>query len=331
MRDELVNNRSLLEIINSEHINTKYLPLILVPENVIAMGDIVRVVQDADVLLLAIPHQYMASVIKQIKGHVKSSAIALSLSKGLIVEETGPRLISDMISTELGLQNTGVLMGANLAHEVASDAFVESTVAIRNADVIPLLKQLFQCDTLNIHTSHDVSSVELCGALKNIVAMAAGFCHGLGWGQSTKGAVMRQGIAEMRDFCDLCAKLTDSHDPDVIFQTCGIGDVIASSLGGRNSRCAEEFVHRVSKLRSDPTFHSLSFEDTKRLWETIESELLQGQKLQGLITCDEVIDCIKYYSEHHGAENVPKFPLFHRVYAISRLNEDPKTLCDWFQ
>jgi glycerol-3-phosphate dehydrogenase (NAD+) len=174
--DEICDDRSLVDIINEDHTNPKYLPNVMLPNTVIAYRSIIESVKDADIIVFGIPHQYISSVIAQIRGTVKPSAIVLSLSKGLLLEKSGPKLISDMILKELNCSSAGVLMGANLANEVANDDFVETVIASRDPSILPLMKSLFDADTFNVQLSEDVLSVELCGALKNIVAMAVGTC-----------------------------------------------------------------------------------------------------------------------------------------------------------
>ena len=115
--------------------------------------------------------------------------------------------------------------------------------------------------------------------------------------------------------------------PNVILQSCGIADVIASSLGGRNHKCAEEFIVRLKDKSLQNNFNC------EALWTEVENELLNGQKLQGLQTCYEVVECIQYFNENKnnlGNTNfIPKFPLFKRIYEISKKLNNPTTLCDW--
>ena len=106
----------------------------------------------------------------------------------------------------------------------------------------------------------DAQVVESCGALKNIVALGAGFCDGLAYGDNTKAAVIRLGLMEMIKFCQLFYPL---HDIRVFFESCGIADLITTCYGGRNRKVAEAFA------RSNKTF------------EQLETEMLNGQRLQG--------------------------------------------------
>lgn len=107
----------------------------------------------------------------------------------------------------------------------------------------------------------DVAGVELCGTLKNVVAIAAGFVDGLELGNNTKAAIMRIGLNEMRAFCKM---LFASVNDATFFESCGVADLITTCLGGRNRMCAEAFAKSGGK----------------RSFDELEAEMLKGQKLQ---------------------------------------------------
>merc|ERR1711865_414278 len=115
------------------------------------------------------------------------------------VTEDGFKLISTLIRDELSL-DCSVLMGANIANEIALERFSEATVgyATGHQDSGDLWRKLFHADYFHVTAVPDVVGCELCGTLKNIVAIGAGFVDGLGLGNNTKAAVMRIGLVEMR-------------------------------------------------------------------------------------------------------------------------------------
>lgn len=131
--------------------------------------------------------------------------------------------------------------------------------------------------------------MELCGALKNVVALAAGICDGLDSGSNTKAAFIRIGLEEMRKF------ITHFHpnvNQQVWFESCGIADLITTCISGRNRKIAEHFAR------------------TKKSIQELESELLKGQKLQGTLTLKEVKQVI-------GRKKIEsEFPLFSLLYSI---------------
>ena len=294
--EELVDGRNLSEIINSENENVKYLPGIKLPKSVVAVPDLVDSCNDADVLVFVVPHQFLPRVLDTMKDNIKSDAVGISLIKGLNIDENGPNLLSTMIQKKLGLSSVAVLMGANVAADVVKDDFVEATLGCPDIDVGNGLKPIFDCPTFRITCISDVPTVEICGAVKNVIAMGGGFCDGMGLGTSTKAAVLRRGLVEM---CELCKKLSSSFNYATVLESCGVADVIATSFGGRNRKCAAEY----ARLRC---------EGLPASWETIETEILGGQKMQGLGTLDEVIQWI----DTLGCQS--DFPLIYNIYGISR-------------
>lgn len=235
-------------------------------------------------------------------------------------------LISDLIKKEMGGMDISVLMGANVANEVAQDQFCESTVGSRDVANGTVWKKLFDWETFRVNVVNDVPGVELCGALKNVVAIGAGFCDGLEFGGNTKAAIIRIGMpragrrgsprsdphssrlltrarcparghvpAGLEEMQRFCSKFYDGVQPGTFFESCGVADLITTCFGGRNRKCAEEFAKSKGA----------------KSWEEIETELLNGQKLQGTITAKDVMTCLKAA----GCEG--DFPLFVKIYNIS--------------
>ncbi|XP_064387436.1 glycerol-3-phosphate dehydrogenase [NAD(+)], cytoplasmic-like isoform X2 [Halichondria panicea] len=284
---EKVNGRDLGDIINTEHENVKYLPGFKIPENVVACPDVIETIKGADILIFVVPHQFIARICEQIKDHIKPGVFGISLIKGMDVKDGNIRLISEVISNALSI-DMSVLMGANVAKDVAQEDFCESTIGCRSTEQGDLLKKLFHSPTFQIRIIPDLITVELCGALKNIVAVAAGFCDGLQYGTSTKAAVLRIGLGEMWQFI----KIFGGQDSISLLESCGVADLIATCFGGRNRRVSEAFV------------------TSGKSFEVLEAEMLDGQKLQGPLTAKEVHE----YLTKEGKTD--QFPLFNVVHSI---------------
>ncbi|KAF3690120.1 Glycerol-3-phosphate dehydrogenase [NAD(+)], cytoplasmic [Channa argus] len=288
--EEMVNNRKLTEIINTDHENVKYLPGHKLPPNVLAVPDMVESVKGADILIFVVPHQFIGKVCDTIKGHIKKDAVGMSLIKGVDAGPEGLKLISEVIRGKLGI-TMAVLMGANIANEVADEKFCETTIGCKDKTIWPMLKELMQTTNFRVTVVEESDVVEICGALKNIVAVGAGFCDGLGFGDNTKAAVIRLGLMEMiafaKVFCTNCPV-----SPATFLESCGVADLITTCYGGRNRKIGEAFAK------------------TNKSIEQLENELLNGQKLQGPATATEVHQVLKQKSM------VEKFPLFTAVYQI---------------
>ena len=126
----------------------------------------------------------------------------ISLDQGFYVsKDKRVELLSSVISRLLEIP-CYVLMGANIASEVAKGTFCEATIGSRNYEHAQIIKGLIQTDEFRIVIKPDTEVIEVLGALKNIVAVAAGFADGLGYGDNTKAAVIRLGLKEMVKFCE---------------------------------------------------------------------------------------------------------------------------------
>ncbi|ESO09743.1 hypothetical protein HELRODRAFT_187732 [Helobdella robusta] len=289
VKKELYNGIDLCDIINEKKMNKKYMPHCFIPDNVMASSDLLEVTDRADILVFVLPHQYVREICETLKGHVKNDAIAISLIKGFDVYGNKLDLISNVIRSQLNIP-CSVLMGANLAYEVALEMYSEATIGCKDEEVGILMKKLFQTHYFRIVVVDDELTVELGGALKNIVAMGAGFSDGLNGGHNTKSAVIRLGLMEMMSFSKMFFK--DSK-MSTYFESSGLGDLVTTCYAGRNHRVAKEFA-------SNP----------QQTLENLEMNLLNGQKLQGPLTAAEVACVLKL----HNVEG--RFPMFSTIHKI---------------
>ncbi|XP_034706645.1 glycerol-3-phosphate dehydrogenase [NAD(+)] [Vitis riparia] len=300
----LPSGEKLSEVINQNNENVKYLPGIKLGKNVVADPDLEHAVKDATMLVFVTPHQFMEGICKRLVGKIRGDAEAISLIKGMEVKMEGPCMISTLITDLLGI-NCCVLMGANIANEIAVEKFSEATVGYReNRDIAERWVRLFSTPYFMVSAVQDVEGVELCGTLKNVVAIAAGFVDGLEMGNNTKAAIMRIGLREMKAFSKL---LFSSVRDSTFFESCGIADLITTCLGGRNRKVAEAFARNGGK----------------RSFDELEAEMLQGQKLQGVSTAREVYEVLS----HRGWLEL--FPLFTAVHEISMGRLPPSAIVEY--
>uniref|UniRef100_A0A0C9Q0M7 glycerol-3-phosphate dehydrogenase (NAD(+)) n=2 Tax=Fopius arisanus TaxID=64838 RepID=A0A0C9Q0M7_9HYME len=160
---------------------------------------------------------------------------------------------------------------------------------------------MIQTSFFRVVVVDDVDSVECCGALKNIVACGAGFVDGLDLGDNTKAAVIRLGLMEMIKFVDV---FFPGGKLGTFFESCGVADLITTCYGGRNRKVSEAFVR------------------TGKTIEELEKEMLNGQKLQGPFTAEEVNYMLKIKSMEG------RFPLFTAIHRICVGELKPSDLID---
>jgi glycerol-3-phosphate dehydrogenase (NAD+) len=292
--------RKLSELFNETKENVKYLPGVMLPSHVKAEPDLKKAVMNADILVWVLPHQFVPRTVQNM-GPVKEGCVSVSLIKGGLELEGGKLgLCSDSLRKLLG-HEVAVLMGANVANEVAAGEFCEATLGVKDAAQQGILVKMFDCATFRVRAVDDIPGVELCGALKNVVALGAGFCDGLDYGGNTKAALIRIGLQEMKTFIRY-------FYPDVkdatFLESCGVADLITTCFGGRNRKCAEAFVRAKG---------------TKQ-WAQIEKELLGGQKLQGTLTAQEIWPVMQ---KHNLCD---KLPLLTTIYKVAFEDKAPWTI-----
>ncbi len=178
--------------------NRTYLPGVRLPPTLGASTDLSETLVDVDMVVSVTPSQFVRSVISEVAGSIPERALLVSASKGIetstlmrmdeLFEEILPGEVHDRFS---------VLSGPSFAKEVAEGAPTAVVVASRSERVRTEVQGAFQTDRFRVYTNDDVVGVELGGALKNVIALAAGVAAGLGHGHNTRAALMTRGLAEM--------------------------------------------------------------------------------------------------------------------------------------
>jgi len=205
--------------------NKAFLPDVKISEAIIVTFDTKAALRGADLVVLAVPSHGMRPICRQVREHVPASAALVHVAKG-IENETGARM-SEIIADELKTDQVVVLSGPSHAEEVGRGIPTAVVVAGTNA---ALAQQAFMNERFRSYTHDDVAGVELGGALKNVIAIAAGVCDGIGFGDNTKAALCTRGLAEMaRLGVALGAR------QETFFGLSGVGDLIVTAFS-RHSR-----------------------------------------------------------------------------------------------
>ena len=188
-------NKNTVDEINNNHTNTKYLAAAKLPRTLQATNDLQQAVSNMDVIIMAIPAQSFRSVLKEIRPMIRPWVPIVSLSKGL--ELSSRMRMTEIINEILPEHPRGVLTGPNLAREIMAGYAAASVIAMEDAVIVKQLQKLFHSGLFRVYTNHDVIGCELGGALKNIIAIAAGIGDGQGAGDNTRSAVITRGLAEI--------------------------------------------------------------------------------------------------------------------------------------
>lgn len=181
--------------VNTERTNSRYLGDVRLHPRLLATADIAEAVRSADVIVMGVPSHGYRDVLTHVATHIRPWVPIVSLAKGL-EQETDLRM-TEVIRDVVPDHRAGVLTGPNLAKEIMAGYAAASVVAFDDQDVARQIQSVFNSGLFRVYRGSDVVGCELGGALKNVIAIAAGMGDGLGVGDNTKAAVITRGLAEL--------------------------------------------------------------------------------------------------------------------------------------
>ncbi len=224
-----------VEEVRKKRENIKFLPGFKIPENIELVPDVHEACRRAEIIVLAIPSQFMRRVLKKVKKDKIHHKIFVSVAKG--IETSSLKMMSQVIHGELGKIKLCVISGPAIAREIAIKMPAAVSIASNNKDILSKMRSLFATDYFSLFESDDVLGVELGGAIKNVIAISAGIVEGLGFGSNTQAALFARGIAEM-------ARLGEAMGArrETFAGLSGLGDLATTCLSrhSRNRSLGEE-------------------------------------------------------------------------------------------
>ena len=213
--------------------NKTKLPSILLPEDIKVTDNLKEAVDNKDILVLAVPSKAIRSVSKSLKDIIKDNQIIVNVAKGL--EEDTLKTMTDIIEEELKEKNpqVAVLSGPSHAEEVGKGIPTTCVVSAHNKELTLYLQNIFMNPSFRVYTSPDMIGVEIGGALKNVIALAAGIADGLNYGDNTKAALITRGIKEIS-----ALGVAMGGEQSTFYGLTGLGDLIVTcaSMHSRNRR-----------------------------------------------------------------------------------------------
>jgi glycerol-3-phosphate dehydrogenase (NAD(P)+) len=213
--------------IASTHVSG-YLPGVQLPEALRATASLEEALSGAEVVVMGVPSHGFRSVLAEAGALVPAGVPVISLTKG--VEQATLKRMTQVVADLLPNNPAGVLTGPNLAGEVLAGFPAASVVAIEDSHLAEELQQLFATESFRVYTNPDVVGCEVAGALKNVMAIAAGMADGMGFGDNTKAALMTRGLAELTRL-----GVALGGQPLTFSGLAGMGDLVATCMS-RQSR-----------------------------------------------------------------------------------------------
>ncbi len=215
------------EGINTTHENRRFLPGASLPASLTATADPAQALDGADLVLLVVPSHAMREVLGNLKGLLPPRAPLVNAAKG--IENDSLMLVHEIARDVLGesvLERYTALSGPSFAKEVVERHPTAVVVAGKRAEVVTHVQHRFASDALRVYSSDDVVGVEVGGALKNVVAIAAGTADGLGFGYNTRAALITRGLAEIARVAT-----AKGGSPLTVAGLAGMGDLVLTCTG----------------------------------------------------------------------------------------------------
>ena len=220
-----------VEMLNTTRRHESKLPGVEIPKGILFTTDMEETMSDKDVCVLAVPSPFIRSTCQKMKSYVRAGQIIVNVAKG--IEESTLYTLTDIIEEEMPYADACVLSGPSHAEEVSRRLPTTCVVSARTRKTAEYLQSVFVSPVFRVYISPDMLGIELGGALKNVIALAAGTADGLGYGDNTKAALITRGIAEI---ARLGIKM--GGKPETFYGLTGIGDLIVTcaSVHSRNRK-----------------------------------------------------------------------------------------------
>jgi glycerol-3-phosphate dehydrogenase (NAD(P)+) len=222
--------KEVLESIHATRMNQPFLAGCKVPDSVTASNDLETALGGAEIVVSVMPSHHCRRVFTTMGPHLREDMLFVSATKGIendsLLRMT--EVIAEVVSTSRGFTpRVGALSGPSFAKEVAKGDPTAITFATTDTDLGATIQREFSDHTFRIYTNPDVIGVELGGALKNVIAIAAGICEGMGLGHNTAAALITRGLAEISRLAVACGA-----KPQTLAGLAGMGDLVLTCTGG---------------------------------------------------------------------------------------------------
>ncbi len=285
--------KEVRESIATHRTNTAFLPEQRIPESVAVTGSLEEALQQAAIVVGAMPSQHCRRLFQEMSPHLDREIFLVSATKGL---EQGTLLrmtevIGSVTQTKIGC-GVGALSGPSFAAEVARGDPTAITIASNDEALCSAVQREFSDPAFRVYSNDDVVGVELGGALKNIIAIAAGVCHGLGLGHNSVAALITRGLAEITRLATACGGRADTTSG-----LAGLGDLVLTCTGG------------LSRNRSV----GIELGRGRKLQEIISN--MHGMVAEGVFTTDAAVQLARA----HQVE----MPITEQMHAILNQGKSP--------
>lgn len=220
-----------VSMLNETREHKDKLPGVKIPEDIVITSDLKEAATNKDMLVMAVPSPFVRSTSKLLNDYVKDNQLIVNVAKG--IEESTLFTLTDIIEEEIKGVNAAVLSGPSHAEEVGRGIPTTCVAGAKTRESAEFIQNTFMNEVFRVYTSPDILGIELGGALKNVIALAAGIADGLGYGDNTKAALITRGITEISRLGIIMGGKKETFSG-----LTGIGDLIVTcaSMHSRNRK-----------------------------------------------------------------------------------------------
>ena len=254
-----VRRRSLWSAMQGKRANVDYFPSYKLSDNILVINDL-KQISNSEVIVFALPSRVIPNVLSQIKDMDinLNNRILVSAAKGLL---TNPiRRVTESFKEFFPSSKVAVISGPNIASEILKGLPTTTTIAAESSEVLQVLRNVFESESLKLYLTKDVVGTELCGSLKNVVTIGVGIVDGLGLGKNLKGVIVVEGYLEVSK---LIIKMGGSEK--TLLSPAGLQDLLVASFSGasRNYKLGVLLGQGYSLERIIREFDKITFEGQK--------------------------------------------------------------------
>ena len=235
--------------------NKKVLPGVKIPKEIEISTNMEEVVKSSDIIVIAVPAAFVGDVSKEIKKYYNKNQQFVLASKG--IERGSCLFVDEIFKKYIKTKNYCVISGPSFAVDIVTDCPIGLTIASERKKTIKIVRKALENDTIRLRESDDIIGVEICGSIKNVIAIAAGILDGMGYPESTQAMFITESLNDIKE---LIAKL--GGDKDTILTYAGFGDLLltATSKKSRNYSYGRLLGQKLPKKEIDDYVNNTTIE-----------------------------------------------------------------------
>ncbi|MEA2036548.1 MAG: NAD(P)H-dependent glycerol-3-phosphate dehydrogenase [Nanoarchaeota archaeon] len=257
--------KEVVQEIKNKRENSTFLPGVKLSENIEPTDEIKEAVSGSNIIITSIPSQFLRNTVKEISNSVGKDSIIISVTKGL--EDISFKTMSEILEEELSGVKVVALSGPNHAEEISRKIPAATVAASKHQDILPKVKDILETKYFKVYPHDDIKGIEICGAIKNITAIAVGVCDSLKLGDNAKASMITLGLTEMNKVGKFFGAKRATF-----YGLAGVGDLVAT--------CTSK--HSRNRFVGQKIAEGKSFED-------IQKEM-HGMVAEGIKTTKAVYD-----------------------------------------